>query len=74
MKKPKVNRKANLQPLPEGVEVGKLVSYYGNGWHIGQLRSVKGNLGSIVPQGYNSENKKHNAKLIPISDMKKIDG
>ena len=71
--KTKVNRKSNLLPLPEGVEVGKLVRYYGNGWHVGQLRSVKGNTGSVVPQGYNSENKKHNAKLILITDMKKID-
>ena len=69
----KVNRKAKLQPLPEGVEVGKPVRYYKNGWYIGTLRSIKGNLGSIVQQGYNSESKRHNAKLIPIADMKKID-
>jgi hypothetical protein len=67
------NRKIKLNPLPEGVEVGKLVRYYSNGWYIGQLRSVKGNTASIVRQGYGADAKRHNAKLIPFMDIKKIE-
>lgn len=68
-------RKAKIPtPLPEGVEVGKLVRYYSRyGWRIGTLRSVKGNMGSIVGQGYGPDAKAHNAKLIPIADMTKVE-
>jgi hypothetical protein len=68
----KVNRKIKLLPLPEGVEVGKLIKYYSNGWRVGRLRSVKGNAGSVVQQGFGEDMKRH-AKLIPIEDMAKLD-
>ena len=71
--KQKADRKKNLLPLPEGVEVGKLVRYYRRGWHCGTLREVKGNKAAVMPMGYNCDNEKQHGKWIGIDDLRKLE-
>ena len=64
--------KRKLVPLPDGIEVGKVVSYYLNGWRLGTLQEVKGNLVGIKPVGtYLHDNK--NMKWVNITDLKRAD-
>lgn len=64
--------KKKLILLPEGIEVGRVVSYYLNGWRLGTLQEVKGNLVSIKPVGTYLHCKK-NLKWVPITDIKRAD-
>jgi len=68
---PKARRK-NLIPLPEGVEVGKNVRYYLNGWRYGRLDKIEGNNAGIhVNAAYSGVEKR--LKWISVADIKKVD-
>lgn len=64
--------KRKLVPLPDGIEVGKVVSYYLNGWRLGTLQEVKGNLAGIKPIGTYLHYHK-NMKWVNINDLKRAD-
>ena len=54
-------RKVNntVVPLPEGVELNGMVSYYLQGWRTGFLEEVNGNEAGIRPMsGYRSSERK----------------
>lgn len=55
------------EPLPEGIEIGKYVSYYDEGWRVGTLVEVIGTTVSIKPMG----NNKHVVK-VGMDDIKKV--
>jgi hypothetical protein len=68
----KKNRKANLIPLPEGVEVGHRILYYERGWRTGTLQRVEHNQAYIVPTTMYHDGTGH-AKAVAITDIKAIE-
>jgi hypothetical protein len=61
-------------PLPEGVEVGKPVRYYSNGWRFGTLAEVSGNDAGIdIGKSYAHPEVKTRLKWVNISDIKKVE-
>lgn len=64
--------KKSLPPLPDGIEIGKHVIFYLNGWRHGTLIEVKGKLLGVQPVGTYEHAKKH-IKWVGFDDVKKVD-
>lgn len=64
-------RNKKLTPLPEGVEVGKPVSYYANGWRFGTLAEIKGNEAGVKGVG-TYLHAATRLKWVKITDLKAV--
>ena len=65
-------RNKNLIPLPEGIAVGDMVSFYNNGWRFGRLDEVKGNEVGIHIGNYLHPEGATRLKWVGITDIKRI--
>jgi hypothetical protein len=65
-----VRKEKKATPLPEGVQIGSLVSYYDEGWRTARLASVEGIYAYLQPLVYG--HKKHDKK-VPIADIKRVE-
>jgi len=66
-------RNTNLTPIPAGVEIGKPVSYYSNGWRFGTLVEISGNDAGIKTAGTYKHEEPTRLKWILVSDLKAVD-
>jgi hypothetical protein len=65
-------RRKTFSPLPEGINIGDVISYYANGWRTGRLDKVKGNEVGIYPTG-TYLHAAERLKWVLISDIKKVE-
>jgi hypothetical protein len=66
----KINK--TVTPLPDGVELDKLVRYYSMGWRTGVLEEINGNEAGIRPiNGYRSTERKQ-LVYVYVVDLKPV--